>query len=143
MWDVIEHVNFPLKTILCSCRVLVNGGFLMLDTPCRDSFFHKFGEFTYKFSKGKFPTFLNIMYSSHLYGHKQIFSKKEICNILSSSGMEILEIKQFHELSFPIEFYIKKLIPNKILCKLVISISPIFLKLLPIKNKMIVVARKK
>ena len=143
LWDVIEHVNFPFKTIECSCKTLVNGGFLILDTPCRDSFFHKLGELTYKYSKGKFPTFLNVMYSSHLYGHKQIFSKKEICNILTCSGMEILEIKQFHELSFPIDFYINKLIRNKFILKLMVLMIPIFLKFLPVKNKMIIVGRKK
>ena len=82
LWDVIEHVNYPLSTLRCSSQVLKSSGFLFIDTPCRNSFYHRVGALTYWLSKGRFPTFLNVMYSAHLFGHKQIFSTSEIKTLL-------------------------------------------------------------
>src|SRR6266498_2731048 len=48
LWDVIEHVNYPFQTLQCAANVLKPGGFLLIDTPCRDSFYHRFGELTYR-----------------------------------------------------------------------------------------------
>ncbi|HSB03020.1 MAG TPA: class I SAM-dependent methyltransferase, partial [Anaerolineales bacterium] len=78
LWDVIEHVNYPFQTLQCAANVLKPGGLLLIDTPCRDSLYHQVGEITYRLSGGRFPTFLNAMYSSHLFGHKQIFSTREM-----------------------------------------------------------------
>ena len=77
LWDVIEHVNYPFQTLQCAANVLKKGGLLFVDTPCRDSFYHQVGALTYRLSGGRFPTFLNAIYSSHLFGHKQIFSTQE------------------------------------------------------------------
>ncbi|HEX9838470.1 MAG TPA: class I SAM-dependent methyltransferase, partial [Anaerolineales bacterium] len=86
LWDVIEHVNYPLQTLQCAANVLKQGGLLVIDTPCRDCFYHRAGEITYRLSGGRFPTFLNAMYSSHLFGHKQIFSTAEMKNLFESAG---------------------------------------------------------
>jgi len=64
LWDVIEHVNYPFEALQSAANVLKQGGFLLIDTPCRDSFYHQFGAFTYEITGGKLPTFLNAMYSS-------------------------------------------------------------------------------
>ena len=109
LWDVIEHVNYPLQTLQSAARVLKQGGLLLIDTPCRDSFYHRFGALTYRLSGGRCPTFLNAMYSSHLFGHKQIFSTSEMKRLFESVGFEVIDLHKFHELSFPYEFYLKKL----------------------------------
>ena len=142
LWDVIEHVNYPFQTLQSAAHVLKPGGLLLIDTPCRDSFYHKFGEFTYRLSGGKFPTFLNAMYSSHLFGHKQIFSIREMKDLFTSVGLKVVELKTFHELSFPYDFYLKKLLRSEFLVKLLLPVVKAFFWLFKIRNKMLVIGRK-
>ena len=143
LWDVIEHVNFPLQTLQSTAKVLKQGGLLLIDTPCRDSFYHRFGELTYRLSGGRFPAFLNAMYSSHLFGHKQIFSTSEMKQLFESVGLEIIDLHKFHELSFPYEFYLKKLVRSQGLVNFLLPFVKIFFKVFKIQNKMLVVGKKK
>ena len=108
---------------------LKQGGVLVIDTPCRDSFYHRFGEFTYKLTGGKYPTFLNAMYSSHLFGHKQIFSTWEMKSLFESVGMEVVELRKFHELSFPYAFYLKKLVKSDAIVRLLLPFVNLFFKI--------------
>ena len=142
LWDVIEHVNYPLQTLQSVANVLKEGGVLLIDTPCRDSFYHRFGELTYRFSGGRFHTFLNAMYSSHLFVHKQIFSTDEMKQLFESVGFEVVDLHKFHELSFPYEFYLKKLFKSQGLVNLVLPFVRIFFKVFKIRNKMLVVGKK-
>jgi 2-polyprenyl-6-hydroxyphenyl methylase/3-demethylubiquinone-9 3-methyltransferase len=143
LWDVIEHVNFPGQTLQTAANVLRQGGLLLIDTPCRDSFYHRFGEFTYRLTGGRFPTFLNAMYSSHLFGHKQIFATSEMKALFESVGLEVIELHKFHELSFPYEFYLRKLFKSQVLVKLLLPVVNLFFKVFKIRNKMLVIGRKK
>jgi 2-polyprenyl-6-hydroxyphenyl methylase/3-demethylubiquinone-9 3-methyltransferase len=142
LWDVIEHVNYPREVLQCSANVLKQGGFLLIDTPCRDGFYHRFGEFTYKLTGGRYPTFLNAMYSSHLFGHKQIFSTSEMKELFESAGLEVVMLRKFHELSFPYEFYLRKLFRSEFIVRLILPVVKIFFKIFKIQNKMLVVGRK-
>ena len=142
LWDVIEHVNYPYKTLRSAANVLKKGGILVIDTPARDSFYHQFGELTYRLSGGRFPTFLNTMYSSHLFGHKQIFSTQEMKELFESAGLQVIELYTFHELSFPYDFYLKKLLRSKALVKFLLPAVRAFFWLFKIRNKMLVVGRK-
>lgn len=142
LWDVIEHVNYPQQTLQSAANVLKPGGLLLIDTPCRDSFYHRFGELTYKMTRGKSPTFLNAMYSSHLFGHKQIFSTNEMKRVFESIGLELIDLHKFHELSFPYEFYLRKLFKSQILVNLLLPVVHIFFKIFKIQNKMLVIGRK-
>lgn len=142
LWDVIEHVNYPLQTLQCATNVLKQGGLLLIDTPSRDSFYHQVGELTYHLTGGRFPTFLNAMYSSHLFGHKQIFSTSEMKELFTSCGLEVIELEKFHELSFPYEFYLRKLLRSNALVKLSLPLVRAFFWLFKIRNKMVVVGRK-
>lgn len=142
LWDVIEHVNFPQQTLRCAVNVLKTGGYLLIDTPCRDSFYHRFGEFTYNLTRGRYPTFLNAMYSSHLFGHKQIFSTFEMKMLFESAGLEVIELHKFHELSFPYEFYLRKLFSSQLIVNLLLPAVHIFFKAFKIQNKMLVIGRK-
>lgn len=142
LWDVIEHVNFPLSTLKSAVSLLKEGGILLIDTPCRDAFYHRFGEFTYKISKGKHPTFLNSMYSSKPFGHKQIFSLHEMKEAFESVGLQVIEAKRFHELSFPYSFYLKKLVKSDALVKILLPFVHVFFIIFPIKNKMLVIGKR-
>lgn len=142
LWDVIEHVNFPYQTLQSAVNVLKVGGILLIDTPCRDSFYHQFGELTYRLSGGRFPTFLNAMYSSHLFGHKQIFSTTEMKELFESVGLEVIDLHKFHELSFPYDFYLRKLFKSEIIVKILLPMVGLLFKIFKIQNKMLVIGRK-
>jgi 2-polyprenyl-6-hydroxyphenyl methylase/3-demethylubiquinone-9 3-methyltransferase len=142
LWDVVEHVNYPFQTLESARNVLMKGGLLLVDTPCRDSFYHRVGEMTYRVSGGRFPTFLNAMYSSHRFGHKQIFSTSEMKELFRSCGLEVIELRKFHELSFPYEFYLRTLLRSEALVKLSLPAVKAFFRLFKIRNKMLVIGRK-
>ncbi|MBK9780876.1 MAG: class I SAM-dependent methyltransferase [Anaerolineales bacterium] len=142
LWDVIEHVNYPMATVQAAARMLKPGGILLIDTPCRDAFYHRFGEFTYKLSGGRFPTFLNTMYSAKPFGHKQILSLTEMKGLFEAAGLEVAELKRFHELSFPYSFYLKKLLRSELLVKVLLPFVHIFFVIFPIRNKMLAIGRK-
>jgi len=142
LWDVIEHVNYPQQTLQCAANVLKEDGYLLIDTPCRDSFYHQVGELTYRLSGGRFPTFLNAMYSSHLFGHKQIFSTREMKDLFTSVGLKVVELQTFHELSFPYDFYLRKLLRSESLVNLSLPFVKAFFWLFKIRNKMLVIGRK-
>lgn len=142
LWDVIEHVNYPFQTLQSAANVLKKGGLLIIDTPCRDSFYHQAGVLTYRLSGGRFPTFLNAMYSSHLFGHKQIFSTSEMKDLFTSCNLKVVELQRFHELSFPYEFYLRKLLRSEVLVKLSLPAVHAFFRLFKIRNKMLVIGRK-
>jgi 2-polyprenyl-6-hydroxyphenyl methylase/3-demethylubiquinone-9 3-methyltransferase len=143
LWDVIEHVNYPVQTLQSAANVLKPGGLLLIDTPCRDSFYHRFGELTYRLTRGRYPTFLNAMYSSHLFGHKQIFSTTEMRKLFEAVEMEVIDLHKFHELSFPYEFYLRKLFKSEAIVRLLLPVVKIFFKIFKIQNKMLVIGRKK
>ena len=142
MWDVIEHVDFPGQMIEDAVRLLAPGGLFLLDTPCRDATFHRIGALTARLTGGRFPTLLNAMYSSRLFGHKQILSSHEMIALLEGNGCDVLMLKKLHELSFPCRFYLKRLLRSAVLVELAHPLVLLATKLLPIANKMIVVARK-
>ena len=143
LWDVIEHVNYPFETLQCAAQMLKPGGLLLIDTPCRNSFYHQFGALTYRLTGGKYPTFLNAMYSSHLFGHKQIFSTGEMKDLFELVGLEVIDLHKFHELSFPYEFYLKKLFKSEAIVRLLLPAVRVFFKKFKIQNKMLVIGRKK
>lgn len=143
LWDVIEHVNYPLATVQSAAKMLKPGGILLIDTPCRDALYHRFGEFTYRISGGRFPTFLNAMYSAKPFGHKQILSLIQMRGLFEAAGLEVAELKRFHELSFPYSFYLKKLIRSDLLVKLILPLVHIFFMIFPIRNKMLAIGKKK
>ncbi len=143
LWDVIEHVNFPQATLKAAAKTLKPGGVLLIDTPCRDAFYHRFGELTYRLSRGRYPTFLNAMYSAKPFGHKQILSLAEMRGLLEEAGLQVIELKRFHELSFPYAFYLKKLVRSESLVKILLPFVRLFFVVFPIRNKMLAAGRKK
>ena len=139
LWDVIEHVNFPTDIIFYAQKLLNKNGVILLDTPCRNTFYHRVGDLTYKLSGGNFPTFLNIMYSDHPYGHKQILSFDDMNLIAKETNTKIKTIEVFHELSFPYSYYLSKIFKSKALVVFIAPVVTLFFKIFRIKNKMLVV----
>jgi 2-polyprenyl-3-methyl-5-hydroxy-6-metoxy-1,4-benzoquinol methylase len=142
LWDVIEHVNNPVQVMQQAANLLQVGGRIFIDTPCRDGFYHQFGEWVHTITLGKKQSFLHSMYSSHRFGHKQILSKADMHQLAQKAGMQVISLQLIHELSFPYSFYIKKMTNNNALVKLGVATATIFFKIFPIKNKMMVVLQK-
>jgi SAM-dependent methyltransferase len=143
LWDVIEHVAYPQTTLVKAKNLLKPDGYLFMDTPCRDSFYHRFGGISYAVTFGRFPTFLNIMYQGKsLLGHKQIFATEEMREILILSGFNPNLIEKRHELSFPYEFYLRKILRSPGVAKAMVPLAEGFFRFVKIRNKMIVVAQK-
>ena len=82
------------------------------------------------------------MYSSHRFGHKQIFSTTEMKRLLEEVGIEVIELRIFHELSFPYSFYLKKMFTSALIASLLVPVVSLLLKIVPVRNKMLVVGRK-
>ncbi len=89
LWDVIEHVNFPRETIASACKLLNPGGMLFLDTPSRASLSYQLSEKFYRTIPGKMALFLPSFYATVPYGHKQIFTPKQLINLFADCGLEI------------------------------------------------------
>jgi len=142
LWDVIEHVNFPLQTLRSAWALLREGGLLFIDTPCRDAFFHRLGSFTYRLTAGRFPTLLNMMYSTVNFGHKQIISIYGMADMMGRSGFEMLDTTKIYELSLPCECYLRKRFRSRILTGVLDPVVKAFVGITRIRNKMIAVGRK-
>ena len=70
-----------------------------------------------------------------LKGHKQIFSTKEIAELLESLEMEVVFLRKFHELSFPYSYYLKKILKKDWLVKLALPIATLFLVVISNKKQ--------
>lgn len=90
LWDVIEHVDFPQETLQLATKLLKPGGILCLDTPSRKVFPYQLSQQAYRLSGGKVSLFLPSFYSTARYGHKQIFTPKQLSDLLEGSGLEII-----------------------------------------------------
>lgn len=90
LWDVIEHVDFPQETLKLATKLLKPGGILCLDTPSREVFPYQLSQQVYRLSGGKISLFLPSFYSTVRYGHKQIFTSKQLSDLLERSGLEII-----------------------------------------------------
>lgn len=93
LWDVLEHVNFPAETLTDAYKVTRPGGWLFLDTPCRDSVFYKLSEWAYRFSGGSNSMLLESLYSAQPFRHKQIFTQKQLVRLVERIGWEVIRIK--------------------------------------------------
>jgi len=97
LWDVIEHVNFPRETLAGVFRLLRPGGVLFLDTPSREAWDYRLGEFSCRVSGGRSPLFLETIYARVPFGHKQIFTPTQMVVLLQGLGFEVLCSRRDHE----------------------------------------------
>jgi len=145
LWDTIEHVNFPVETLKNAYNLLAKDGIICLDTPIRNSLFYVLGEISYRLSFGRFPAFLNMMYSNLPLGHKHIFSSKQLEDLLESLNFKIVHREAFTELGLHPHSYVTKTakksslgflkwISPELIVKLIHLVNP--------KNKILIIAQK-
>jgi 2-polyprenyl-6-hydroxyphenyl methylase/3-demethylubiquinone-9 3-methyltransferase len=143
IWDVIEHVNSPVDLLQNAGNLLRRDGFLFIDTPARDAFYYRVGQLTYFLTAGRWPSFLNLMYSNERYGHKQILSSHQLIRIVTDRCFQVIRLQKFHELSLPYSSYLGKIFKSQTMARAVEPLVAFFFFLARIKNKMLLVARKK
>lgn len=90
LWDTLEHLNFPVETLRDAARVLKPGGLLFLDTPSRDSLYYRVSEWSYRLSKGANPLFLSSLYSPRPFRHKQIFTVRQLTDLIEKLNFELV-----------------------------------------------------
>jgi 2-polyprenyl-6-hydroxyphenyl methylase/3-demethylubiquinone-9 3-methyltransferase len=97
LWDVIEHVNFPVETVEAALRVLKPGGLLFVDTPSRDAASYRLSEWLYRLSGGQISLFLQNFYSAAPFGHKQIFRPEQLVRLAEGAGFEVVSLDDDYE----------------------------------------------
>jgi 2-polyprenyl-3-methyl-5-hydroxy-6-metoxy-1,4-benzoquinol methylase len=142
MWDVIEHVNFPRETLQAAANLLKPGGLLLVGTPCREGFYHRFGSLTARLTRGRHPTFLNMMYSSIPHAHKQILSVRDLERLFDLAGLKALRTDVVMELSLPYSNYLQGIVRSKRLAHAGAPVVKAAFSVLKLRNKMISVAEK-
>ncbi|NOQ52771.1 MAG: methyltransferase domain-containing protein [Desulfuromonadaceae bacterium] len=98
LWDVIEHVNFPVETCAAAVKLLKPGGYLFLDTPDRETLPYRMSQRAYRLSRGKFTFFFPNFYSTAPYGHKQIFTTDQLTGLLKKTGLKIQRVRHTYRL---------------------------------------------
>lgn len=91
LWDVLEHLNAPAETLRDAAKVLRPGGWLFLDTPRRDAFWYRLGEWAYRCSGGN-PVLLDPFYSPLPYRHKQILTRRQLHALAERCGLQVLRL---------------------------------------------------
>lgn len=142
LWDVIEHVNDPIRTLRAAAQLVRPGGIVAFETPYRDAFFHRTGELTYRLTRGRVPSFLNNLYGAGLFAHKQIFSISDIGRLVEASGLRTIDQRKIHEFLSPARYHLKRLISNETLLNIMDPVVEALFKVIRIPSKVTVVARK-
>lgn len=93
LWDVFEHVDFPVETLRNACNVLKPGGWLFLDTPRRDALFYRICEWSYRLSSGANSRLLESLYSPLPYRHKQIFTCHQLLKLAGETGFSVTHLR--------------------------------------------------
>jgi len=96
MWDIIEHVSDPMKTMFIVNKILAPHGVVILSTPNIDGLFPRLA---YKMS-GRMNDWLHPEPPYHLFQ----FSKKTIARLLKDSGFRLLEI---YDKKIPIMYMVR------------------------------------
>ena len=142
LWDVIEHVNYPVETIGAISKLLRPGGFLLMDTPCRESLFHQLGVVEYRATRGQRHVLLSSLYSGADFAHKQILSHSDIGSVIEAAGLTLLSIRNVSELSFPVESYLRRAVSNDAIVRVLAPLVRLVRPIIRVRTKMIVDACK-
>jgi 2-polyprenyl-6-hydroxyphenyl methylase/3-demethylubiquinone-9 3-methyltransferase len=78
LWDVVEHVNYPVETMEAVQRVLKPGGMLFIDTPSREAVSYRFSERLYRLTGG-------------------IFRPGQLAQLARNTGFDVVSLKYGYE----------------------------------------------
>ncbi|HEX2989113.1 MAG TPA: hypothetical protein VHO49_00480, partial [Anaerolineales bacterium] len=63
-------------------------------------------------------------------------------SLFESAGLQVAELRKFHELSIPYEFYMKKLIKRQRVVNFLLPVVRLFFSIFKIQNKQLVIGKK-
>lgn len=129
MFDFIEHVNSPSKTLSKINKIMKKDGVLFILTINNSSLM---GELANIFYKMKIKKFAELVYPVH---HNYHFTKKVLIDMLNKNGFEVIETKKSE---MPIEN-----IRQGFIVKTMAAILYIFSNLLNYQHEITVIVRKK
>ncbi len=87
-WDLIEHVEDPVKLLEEIKRILKPGGYIALETTMVDSLLFIIADIVYRITFGKFKKLVEIAYPIH---HANHFSRKTLETILKKLDFKIVK----------------------------------------------------
>lgn len=90
LWDVFEHVNFPVETLQNAYNVMKPGGWLFLDTPRRDALYYRASEWSYRMSSGTNSRLLDSLYSPQPFRHKQLFTRRQLLDLMEKISFSVI-----------------------------------------------------
>lgn len=90
LWDVLEHVNDPVRTVQAAADLLKPGGLLFVETDNRDSSHYRLSRLLCRLTRGRISLFLPQIYRPVPYGHKQIFRPKQLYALAGRCGFELI-----------------------------------------------------
>jgi len=93
MWDVIEHLSDPSKTIKKLSKSLKKNGIIAIGTPNVESLM-------FKILRGNHPYFIRM--------HLILFSPKTLTHLLESNGFEILETYTYGRV-YSIDYFLSRI----------------------------------
>jgi len=138
LWDVLEHLNNPFYAMKRCRDLLAPGGLILLDTPIRDCLYDYLSYVWYVMTWGRSALFLSLKYSRH---HLQIFHSEELRAMFRALGLAPVYWERRHEMSLPIESYVRRLPVARHSKRLAPWAAKQVLKLLPVKNKVVCAVR--
>lgn len=87
MWDVIEHVEDPLKTLQFISSLLKDEGILLVETPSANYFFRRLSLWLAQFSRGKIDLAQFFFYPDHRF----YFTPKTLRQLLNNCGFQVIK----------------------------------------------------
>jgi 2-polyprenyl-3-methyl-5-hydroxy-6-metoxy-1,4-benzoquinol methylase len=91
LWGVIEHLDFPMETLIKLLKNLRKGGALIIYCPNASNLFYKISHFFYYLSLGKIDFFMKRVYIPE---HRFYFNRESIIYLLEKGGLKIKSIRK-------------------------------------------------
>ncbi|HUO87266.1 MAG TPA: class I SAM-dependent methyltransferase [Thermoanaerobaculia bacterium] len=85
LWDVVEHLDRPVETLVEVRRVLAPGGTLMLFTINQRSLINRVGHLLYRASLDRFERLPTLLYDVH---HNFFFDRRTLAAALRRAGFD-------------------------------------------------------
>ncbi len=84
MMAVLEHLNFPYKTLRDVRQYLAPDGYLLVTTPS------PLGDWVHRVGSR-----MKLFYPEHVVQHVKIYDRRAVCDLLTENGFEVVAFRYF------------------------------------------------